>query len=798
MNTSIITNNTDLGNMTYPFLHGDWTIVSTPIAAADAITTSTPAPTLRWVKDSNVNDLHIAGTDSQTFLAQAGLELHLHKGPFVLSKRISRIMRPFRYAAFFQESDVTLYHNRHLNPATWDGCGMISRAFVRRLADACPHLSKAQRRELLSAGRFEITVLHAGGQEKGDVIVAEMNSDIMFATGSTKHEVQLTNGTIFIGLDPRHSRDDMRLDIQSLVNLHPFFDHQQLSEWTHLESAMFLTNIATGQMDGIFSRLGLLESATDLDKLTNWWLAEYLMSGGQLMWFPGTIQAMARQHLNRLHAGQANARWPVPGGRYYIMPAEIGGKSIPNGMIELDPDHATAWVSTDDWNNHIVRILGGCDGDDAVWTFPFTDAADGIKKLLIWRSPNQLGEYMLLQPTADSHEIAWPIVDGAITWPQADSRNLPPRIDTVSIQYGELPAFSQPAPAAYTPASMNTAIGEAAQNRGALGAYCNVLLALKAVTGTLPDYLPARLEDVIDSTVKAPRNMTPVWDWIHKSAKQLAKQHAIPSGLANRISASLDQAEKTRMRATRNHWHDHLTAAISAHVAQYKRDVDTLATRAAMPTELLKYADWSPFGQQLANQYYKALRRNRANVVDAAADLADQAQAIGIKPAMIGLAHHLYTRNQSDRMIWQDATAPLTLTALRQIGLISEPVWTSAGAVLWHEDPTPEQTVTITFNGVWFNWLRAKGHKYTAMRQVAAELREQTKRELQEKATCLAGRVLTLQKESGRLLAYTDKGLMFGYVDKAHQMAASQATTWHIESAAVMDGNVTAILTTMR
>ena len=790
MNTNIITHETNLGNMRYPFLSDEWTIVNTPLAEAAS---GSAQPTLRWVKDNMVSDLH-AGQTTDAFLAATGLRLSLHKGPFVLSKRLSRVMRPFRYFAFFPEDSVTLYHNRHLDQQTWDGCGLISRAFVRRLADARPELTKAQRRELLTTGRFEITVMHVGGQEKGDVIVTDMNADLMFPAGSAKREIALENGTIFVGLDPRHARDDMRLDIQSLVNLHPFFSPEQLIAWARLESEMFLHNIKSGKLDGIFHRLGLLESATDLDKLTSWWLAEYLVSGGQLMWFNGTIAAMARQHLNRLQAGQAKSRWPVPGGRYYIMPAEVGGRDVPDGMVELDPAHATAWVSTHDWNDHIVNVLGGCDGDDAVWVFGFTDTSDNRRKLLLWRSPNQLGEYIVLEPTAGSHELAWPVVDGCITWPAADSALLPPRIDQVQMTYGEIPPFAQPASERYTTEAMETAIAEAEQNAGVLGAYCNILLTLKAVTGELPTHLPARLEDVIDGTVKAPRNMTAVWDWIHATAKRLARGRAVPASLTQRFHGSLTAAEKRRMRLTQNHWLDVLNAGIDAHIATYTNDAKRLGQSATLPAELLTHADLAPFGQHLAANYHRQLRRNRANVVTAANALASEAQGIGVTTAMIGLAHHVYTHGMSDRMLWQNETAPLTIQALRGIGLIGEPVWTDEGAVLWYEEPEASTTVTITFNGVWFNWLKAQGYDFKTMGEVPADMRERTKHTLTGKASCLVNRMLSIQPNHGRLVAHTDRGLLFGFVSKQHNDTAAQYSRWRILSAAVMDGNVTAIL----
>ena len=40
--------------------------------------------------------------------------------------------------------------------------------------------------------------------------------------------------------------------------------------------------------------------------------------------------------------------------------------------------------------------------------------------MLVWRSPNQVGEYVVLKPTEQSHDLPWATADG---------RKLPPRVD---------------------------------------------------------------------------------------------------------------------------------------------------------------------------------------------------------------------------------------------------------------------------------------------------------------------------------------------------------------------------------
>ena len=364
----------------------------------------------------------------------------MQRGPFTLSKRISRIMRPFRFWQLFSPNEITIDHDPELSPETWDGCGLVSRSLVKRLADNLdadhPDYAKHMQ-ELLESQRFEVTILHESGQEKGHVLVRDdLAVDFLFPAGSAKPELSL-HDRVFVGLAPVHARDDMRLDIQSLVNLYPFFQPEHLLAWLHQESELFLHNIRNGKLDALLGRLGRFASADDLSQFANWWLAEYLVSGGSLMWFPGTVRAMARQHTNRINSTNNNVRFPIPGGHYYIFPAEIGNRNVPAGHVDLEPSTATAWVSTEDWNNHIVKLLGGCDGDDGVWVFPFLDHNDQ-KQILIWRSPNQLGEYVLLKPIKLSHTITWSTVMRDISWPRLDSRQLPPRIDTISYTYGEL------------------------------------------------------------------------------------------------------------------------------------------------------------------------------------------------------------------------------------------------------------------------------------------------------------------------------------------------------------------------
>ena len=207
------------------------------------------------------------------------------------------------------------------------------------------------------------------------------------------------------------------------------------------------------------------------------------------MWFRSHVKSLMNQHLRRLNNSTLEKmRLPIPGGRHYVMPAGVGkragiqGLDVPRGHIQIDDRRDTAWVNDEDWlalpdspkKEGIAGILGGADNDDALWLHPFTDH-DGERKVLAWRSPNQVGEYVILKPTAASHALSW---TKAESYPQADSRQLPPRVDFTDPAYlGLVDAESAGGLGkgeAYSVEVMETAIDRAVANQGALGMYCRV------------------------------------------------------------------------------------------------------------------------------------------------------------------------------------------------------------------------------------------------------------------------------------------------------------------------------------
>ena len=834
---SVITAQFALGGMVYPFLssHAEWQLITRPLDGDEAITAicSAPIPTLRWVKDDKVLDLVIPGLDTETFLAQSGLELSLAKGGYVLSKRLSRIMRPFRYGVFFNRFAVALEYSDGLDSRLWDGCGLISRSFVERLADQLT-LSDHHRHELLTCGRFEITTLHSQGQDKGHVLVVDdLACDLLFPAGSAKKELALTNGQVFVGLHPVHSEDQMCLDVQSIINLHPFFSPETLVAWTHIESELFLRSIESGQLEAV---MGRLYSEHDLTNLTNWHVGEYLASGGKLMWFAGMIKAVAKQHLNRIGNRTEKLRVPAPGGRYYLFPATVGDRHVPVGHVELDPACATAWVNDDDWLDYIVAVLGGCDGDDAVWVLPFTDASDKSQaKLLLWRSPNQVGEYVVLKPTAGSHIMRWDVPGGKLTYPMMQSRLLPTRIDSGDYQYGSLPEAGDvpETGAVYSPNALLSTIIRAAANRGVLGAHCNVLMLTKAIYSQLPRQLPATLEAVIDGSVKTGLDLSPVKEWNAMAIERLVERgrkhphRAIPQALLTRLPEWL----QAQAPIADKHWLDVLVSALELHRHHFWADVCALATLACPPIELFEQSrDWLHVGREFRRVYGDVIRQ--ALDVDGELDETTLETARAVSETylsgwpvdrrhcvLIGAAAYAYAMGSQDGepvrdgVLWQlgvrrgdndgcgrePGIAQAMIQALRHIGVLGEPVWTTVGAVLHYQDSPCRDCagVPVTINGTWFNLLNATSkQKYETMGDVPLAVRQRAKERVAELAQKQwPGLVLsTTVNADNRVVTHTSQGNLFGFVHRDHELMAVKHRQWQIAWAMALDGNVRAIL----
>lgn len=815
---------TPLGGAIYPFLqplNHRWAIIRWDVSETD--TPRKQPPALRWVNGDHVNDLYIEDMDTQQFLAATGLLLSMAKGGFVLSKRISRLMRPYFLSGFFQRDEVTAKYLDldQRGQKIWDGAGRVRRSLLLRLIGHLPDgLSGHKRRqleyELRHTRRVEFTIMTERGQDKGHAYVLDdLEADFVLPP-DTKAEVKLTGDAVFVGLYPVHAADEMRLDIQSLVNLWPFFDVPQLSQWLDDEGELFIQSIRTGEVDEVMSRI---DPGCSLEEVEYWHLREYFLSGGHAMWFGSIVKSLVNQHLKRTHhTTLGKLRLPIPGGRYYVMTDTISERDIPSGYITLDATSATAWVNHDDWCDYIADVLGGADQDDALWCFPFTDY-DGERKILCWRSPNQVGEYVLLRPTEDCHTLEWQTAGEPVIHPLGDSRKLPPRIDTVQVDYLNLVDDTAIAEdGEYSIIAMQPAIERAQANAGALGMYCNLLLLAKALYDRLPANPPAQLETVIDASVKTGNDLSPVREWCYAaSSKILAQGKPIPVVLHDRLSANGNKPIPT----SDDHWLDDLVDVIHRHVQTIKVQRDELMAQTMPPLVLFQHAFDQPEtlqqGAKLSQLYTGALpwvrgKRRKSGSYELARQrsqtyldtFSSEQQTSVLRGA---LAHYyLNASTGHDGATWQigeptddgrkPGIAQMTIRALREIGVLDELDETDNGVVRYPGAKVLESTsTTITINGVWFNWYRVymqskEQSPPDTMNEISKEQSQWAKEQVAKMQFC--NLTLTIRTEGERKIAITEQDNIFGYIAREDTDTVDDTITIHF--GIVKDGNLKCII----
>lgn len=266
--------------------------------------------------------------------------------------------------------------------------------------------------------------------------------------------------------------------------------------------------------------------------------------------------------------------------------------------------------------------------------------------------------------------------------------------------------------------------------------------------------------------------------------------------------------------------------------------VEALAYEACPPLSLFEQGrDWLPVGKNL-RQAYSCVMRQVVNANDDASPEVDSATLnTGFEAAraaseafldqwptekhphvLLGAAAYLYAQGPQqgepvrDALIWQlgrqragegsgrePGIAHLMLAALRQIGLLGEPVWTNAGMVLYYQDaPCPRAAgVPVTINGAWYNLLRATCPDTPAqMSLVSPPQRAQAKARIADYVQeQFRGLLLTTSvTDNDRVITRTPLGNLFGYVQRDHELAAIRHDRWRIAWAAATDGNVLAIL----
>ena len=678
-------------------------------------------PTLRWIKDGKIVDVFVDGMSMTEFTKSIGLDITMPKGEAVTGKRLSRIFRDYKVSSFMPSSSVNMRVMTTANPheaLVWDGAGVMSRKMLTDLAIA-QGVPADKLADLINqadnGSRVEFTLVNAQGEYKGHAIIAD-NLDVDFLLpDDVKTDVKLTNGTTFIGVNFVHGNSTMNLDVQSLVNMHPFLNPANLRTYMEAEGDLYLSGIDSGQMAETLQRI---QPNASVDDITRWSVLEYYARGGDPTWFRTPISSVIGQHLDKLEFSlRDKVRFPVPGSRYYVMPdaiARAAGKpiAVPRGEIYIDPDTATAWVNSGDWTKledlplGLRDIWGGADNDNSLWLHSFHDLADDQNKIVAWRSPNEPGDYAVLKPMIGSTVAPFHTPNGDLTYPNADSSQFPPRRDQQHKTYlgyveegdGSNLGKGQP----YSIPIMDLAIRQEATNASTLGMYVNTLMIHKLVFGKLPDTLPAPLEDIVDASAKTGANLWKVKNWIGEEGAELLQFGIpIPETFQKRLAVPPQDKDKLPpMVTSKNNWMDQLLGVVNEHIATVETRAEALRREAQAPPALFDAVFRNPedvyLGSDYNQTYNAALKKAEANSgkgtpkAHAAAQLAAEAflskypeekQRAILRGSLVST--QMSEKNTSDAAAWlqphraasgrqKTGVAQKTIAALTEIGILGD------------------------------------------------------------------------------------------------------------------------------
>lgn len=787
-----------IGTMYYPALKNTrWHIESWELSEPDTLAelyeliASGNSPKLAWLAEDKLN-LLFGGE------VKWPLKIRMGVGGFKASKRLKRFVRPFKYACEMDDKQVNVvYHDEDLK--AWDGAGLMHKRMIKRIIDRVPHLTKRQKAIALhkigECKRFELTMLSHRGEDKGHVFVVDDPAITwdFYLPRDTKTEVAMAEpGITFIGLWDVHSKSEgIWMDMQSLVNLGSYIiSPEQFKAWLEREGHAVIERVRNGELDLV------LEPMTGESDHNGWITKELVQSGGHVMWSAALAKAAMNAHTDRMAVRTfEKMRFPIScGQRLYIGVDKVVGKSVPKGHAEIDHDSATIWVNHEEWPK-LAAIWGGADQDDGMWVLPFK-YANGHQRLLIWRSPNQPGEFVVLKPMVK--------IDGEI--PVVRKEDIPARIDERDIKSLGLVEETNYKEGEYSVKAMWPSIVACARNIGALGMICNVLMVAEALDIQF-EVWPALLEEIVDAQVKTGADLMPIKQWAKRWAQENLPDR-MPAILHGRVEKLM--GKEGQLEDMPDHWLSDLYHMALAHVEQWTVWRDEALKECTPPASALeegeKYIEAGAIARQI---YYDTLGQEPEDADFEQARLAlmqylesfDNPEDI----ALGMLADSMYKRGQGvmkDWPAWVQAPvvrgqrewgpAEYTMMGLRKIGAIGTVERVDKKLAL-NTSSEPVIGRAITINGVWFSHANlVTGRDATKMAEFTKDERDAFKAHIANQAVQgkYKNQVIQIRNKDNRLIAVKD-GLVIGYLAPNTKLDTSEIIIRH---AIAHDGNLIATI----
>lgn len=307
------------------------------------------------------------------------------------------------------------------------------------------------------------------GMIKGEAYKADLSSkrgfencDIICTVSALKHEVY-NDTTVFVLIEPQTAKlcaGEIQVfsDMQTIANNPALFQPAQVKQFTAAWVEDMLDTLKKGilleswytQSNTAFSR-DKFHSPTDVNTMTRWQARAWAMSGLSYTQSPWMFDHLANLMADSLRADDnRKMKFPVPAAmRVLVISASMAyafgwEDTIERGEIRFYGDMEALVVHDEDWIE-MRPSHGGHDLDD--FFVAYYRIVDGLRKVILVRSPNDYGEYSVFDYHEGDHYPYWQRANGEVIefpeipsdpslWPQ----RLSEAIAEGKIHYSGLPS----------------------------------------------------------------------------------------------------------------------------------------------------------------------------------------------------------------------------------------------------------------------------------------------------------------------------------------------------------------------
>ncbi len=516
---------------------------------------------LRTIDVYDLDNKHIQFSD---FLDRFSINIK-SSNLFKSGKYLSRVFRPVRFGGFYKGLDIHINNNHAITET--DGISLISLELAKSLgwSDAKKDMSA------------QFTMFYSDGLVKGHCVVSDrINSDVViYGKENIKSEISFSSGLEYVAVEPIKLSTSLRLDIQSMLNLWGLFGVEQYLEWANIGIERFKEDLLSGRLTNHLDNFDTI-TPTDYDN-EKWTLRKAIYHKIDYTKYPGLLRSAWTMYKTGISnysnnsKGKPTYRIPVQNGKRAYLRIdlrnhnEFGSFKVKCKPTEVNVDrYGNCWISNVNVEK-TLKILGGADFDDGVAIIPIEDG-----KVVVYRNPNQYGEYIIVDITADDEVFSCNHSNRVIgNVPQKKVVSKKDKIKRDTPQNPLLKNFKRSKAESfhpYTTANLIRSYNRISNNATNIGYAANAEMILSVIGITnkslfkkLSKRYNWNLEKIIDSTVKDGSSAKQEINIIKEFLEEvITSDLTLPKSLIHRLPKKMRETATTH----KNHILDQLLDAI--------------------------------------------------------------------------------------------------------------------------------------------------------------------------------------------------------------------------------------------